>query len=385
MSDPALLIGLADRPASPAQPAPPSRPDQAVLEAAIARLTALIDAPLRPLVGIEARALADGRLALTLAADCRARFAPADDTLDIVARFRDAGLPTPTLATEILIALLATPIALTWPTLDELEAAIRLRVRTATIGRHTRLHFATQGIERPWDHWTWHEENGFLLREDRALGPALTAALEPPAGHPGYAFSCYRAGEYVLLAALAHELESANPDLLAELTRRWQQRAIQSGPFHDVFLREIGSVDVPLPMRWLVPGDRVWFRNPDPASSDVDGYEGSWVVYLGRGEFANFWKPDSPFTLETKCVEVFHWRHAVAVDADGQPTIDEAIVSARVAQTLSDPEATAAVLHRMMRYRDPRGVQADGGCIDSTREGLRWILPGTTDIVVPPA
>ena len=47
--------------------------------------------------------------------------------------------------------------------------------------------------------------------------------------------------------------------------------------------------------------------------------------------------------------------------------------------------ARNAVLARMMRYRDPRGVQADGGCIDSTREGLRWILAGTSDIRIPPA
>ena len=55
-----------------------------------------------------------------------------------------------------------------------------------------------------------------------------------------------------------------------------------------------------------------------------------------------------------------------------------------MAETEADPAERAQVLNRMMRYRDPRGVVADGGCIDSTREGLRWILPGTTDIRIPP-
>jgi hypothetical protein len=41
-------------------------------------------------------------------------------------------------------------------------------------------------------------------------------------------------------------------------------------------LREHGTVESPLPARWFVPGDRVWFRNPDERSADAEGFEGSW-------------------------------------------------------------------------------------------------------------
>ena len=51
--------------------------------------------------------------------------------------------------------------------------------------------------------------------------------------------------------------------------------------------------------------------------------------------------------------------------------------------TLADPEATAVILERMMRIRDPQGVYAAGGCIDATRERVRWVRPGHCDIVLP--
>src|SRR3546814_17994260 len=76
------------------------------------------------------------------------------------------------------------------------------------------------------------------------------------------------------------------------LQRQWETRAIMSGQFHDVFLHEFGSMTEPLPPKYYIPGDRLWFRNPDEHSSNVEGYEGSWVFYVGDGLFTNFWKRD---------------------------------------------------------------------------------------------
>ena len=78
--------------------------------------------------------------------------------------------------------------------------------------------------------------------------------------------------------------------------------------FLNTFLLEIGSSATPFPMRCYVPGDRVWFKNPDDYSSNVKGYEGSWVIYMGGGLFTNLWNKSKPYTLETKCLEIYHWR-----------------------------------------------------------------------------
>jgi hypothetical protein len=201
-----------------------------------------------------------------------------------------------------------------------------------------------------------------------------------------YAFSCYRATEYVTLLGIAQELAHSNPELLTELQTLWGQRAIQSGEFHDVFLREQGSMNRPLPPRYFVPGDRTWFRNPDEPSSNASGYEGSWVMYLGGGLFTNFWKQGQPYTLVSKCVEIYHWRHAVFLDAQGDERIDEDKVDALVTTTMQDPSEVARIMAVMARYREPRGVYTEaGGCIDTTREFARWVRPDTADLILPQA
>jgi len=150
-----------------------------------------------------------------------------------------------------------------------------------------------------------------------------------------------------------------------------------------VFLREYGSMAQPLPATYYVPGDRLWFRNPDSHSSDVEGFEGSWVFYLGGGYFNNFWKHRQPFTFVTKCIEIYHWRHGVYYDQQGVLRMNEDIVEERVRDTFANPVEKARILERMMRMRDPQGVYAEGGCIDSTRECVRWICSGTSDIEIP--
>jgi hypothetical protein len=174
--------------------------------------------------------------------------------------------------------------------------------------------------------------------------------------------------------------------LYQQLEALWGQRPIRSGEFHEVFLREQGSMDAPLPARYYVPGDRTWFRNPDGVSAEASGFEGSWVMYLGGGLFTNFWKRDQPYTLEQKCLEIYHWRNGLYFDAEGEERIDEARVDVLVQKSLQDPAEVARIAALMERYREARGIYTDaGGCIDTTREFARWVRPGTADLVLPSA
>jgi hypothetical protein len=214
---------------------------------------------------------------------------------------------------------------------------------------------------------------------------ALKKATQPDLTGKLHSFSCYRATEYVIVLGIAQELACVNPDLLGQLQRQWELRAIKSARFHEVFLDEYGSMDDPLPLHYYVPGDRVWFRNPDARSADIAGYEGSWVIYLGGGLFSNFWKRHEPYTLTTKCVEIYHWRDGAYVDAEGELQMNEQIVGEQILRTLDDPDTTAKVLQKMMRLRDRPGVFADGGCLDASREFPRRICPGTANICFPDA
>ena len=283
------------------------------------------------------------------------------------------GLSAGDLDLEILVALSTCPSPIEFGDITELKYGIRVRRNVIQESLKTQLAFSTEEAQRPSAFWDYSEETGFVVRPGQSVIEALRAATQPAITGTKFAFSCYRATEYVVLLAIALELERVSSPLLEVLQRQMEQFAIKSRRFHDVFLREYGSMEEPLPMRFYIPGERVWFRNPDSLSSDVEGYEGSWVFYLGQGHFSNFWQEDQTYTLENKAVELFHWRHGLFVDEEGKGRINENIVDLHVRKTLSDTTLSRAVLERMLRYRDMSGTYVNGGCIDTTREYPRFL------------
>lgn len=313
----------------------------------------------------------------------RIQYLPLHDTLDLQHRWaRHCGLP-PSLQQEILLALLAAPKLLPFGDLAALQSQVRVREHIVQAARRTALAFKTQAAERPEGFWRYDEDHGFLLLGGCDLIEAIVAATQPEATGRLYDFSCYRASEYVILLGIALELREHHPELYAELQQSCQVHAIRSGQFHDVFLIEYGSLQAPLPAHYYVPGDRLWFRNPDARSSDIEGYEGSWVIYMGQGLFSNFWQRERPFTLESKCLEIFHWRDGACTDCSGQLVMDEARVAQAVEVTRQDAVSMQTVLDGMMRLRDPQGVYAEGGCIDATREFPRSVSRHGCELVLP--
>lgn len=316
--------------------------------------------------------------------DKAAQWAPDCDTtqlcqtlaLDTQASARD-------LEREILLAMLLGPVSFAYPSHEELCSAVRIRQNVVHAARRTALAFDTEHAERPEEFWTYAQDRGFTLLPGKPLIEALQKTTQPDRSGKLYSFSCYRATEYVILLAIAQELALSNPALFAGLERQWQTRAIMSSQFHDVFLREYGSMDQPLPPKYYVPGDRLWFRNPDEHSSNVEGYEGSWVFYMGAGLFTNFWKRDLPFTLTSKCVELFHWRHATYRDEAGKLQMDENAVEEYVAKSLKDPGEVERIVQRMLRWRDPGSIYRDGGCIDTSRECACFVRPETSQLHLP--
>jgi Protein-glutamine gamma-glutamyltransferase len=284
---------------------------------------------------------------------------------------------------EILVALLVSPIAIHFPSVAELQSSVRVRRYIAQASAKTTLAFDTEAAERPLDAWTYDEALGFTILPGVDMIEALRKATQPGATGQLYSFSCYRATEYVILLGIAQELAACNRHLYAKLQTQCEQRVIRSGQFHDVFLHEYGSQTKPVPSHYYIPGDRVWFRNPDEPSSDVTGFEGSWVFYQGSGWFSNFWKRNSPFSIEDKALEIFHWRHGLTKNIAGEVCMNEIEVDRRVALTNTNAAERRAVLNEMLQWRAAKGVYGQGGCIDTTRESPRWICEGTADLALP--
>lgn len=357
--------------------------DDTVRELALERLGA---ADLLPRVHAEGGRDAQGAwVRLWLDTASTLSWAPGHDTTRMAATL---GLRTKDnetdLRREILITMLIGPVSFDFPSLDELESAVLIRRNIVQAARKTMLAFETESAERPEDCWTYDEDKGFTLLPGVPLIDALIKTTQPEVSGRMYSFSCYRATEYVVLLGIAQELARVNPALFERLQAVWSQRAIMSEEFHTVFLREQGSMQAPLPPLYYVPGDRVWFRNPDEPSADATGFEGSWVMYLGGGLFTNFWKERQHYTLTRKCVEIFHWRHGLYRDAKGEFQIDEERIEPLILATLANPVELARVMALMTRWREPRGVYtAAGGCMDTTREFARWVRPDTTDMPIP--
>ena len=318
-----------------------------------------------------------------LSPEGRALLTPQENTLHIsVCNQLINSDPEQALVDEILLGLLSSPYPQVFPSHEELLSHIQVRKFIAQAAQLTSLKFDTRAVDRPMSHWSYDEALGFTLKPSRSLIEALRLATQPSFSGSEYAFSCYRASEYVILLGITQEAQISNPLLFENLHHQWQIKAIASGAFHETFLVEHGSLSEPIPMLHYIPGDRVWFRNPDPRSSNVPGYEGSWVIYMGAGLFSNFWDCANPFSLDQKCVEVFHWRDGAYIDNEGVWCMDEAVVAKHVAQSLADPQRLQTILADMKKYREPSGVYQNGGCIDATRESPRLLRPASCDIVL---
>jgi hypothetical protein len=308
---------------------------------------------------------------------------PTGDTLQLAASMHlDSRNSTVDLEREILVAMLASPVPFRFPDYAEFRSAIQMRMSIVQVARNTRLQFETQTAERPADYWRYDDERGFVLLPGRSLIAGLREATQPSDPAIRYSFSCWRATEHIALLAIAQETAAQHPELYRQITRQSQLRALKASNFERVYLCDHGSAKEPLPVRYFVPGDRTWFRNPDPRSADVAGFEGSFTFYLGAGEFANFWRDCIPFTLTTKCLTIYHWRNALVTNSNGETQVDEAKVDTLVHQSLLERHETDRILHEMVRWQ-AHPESFDGGAIELTRKVPRHICPGTANIVLP--
>lgn len=324
-------------------------------------------------------------IVLSLERDAAARWTPGADTLGLsMAQRQMAGVVADALEQEILVALLAAPGWIRFPSVKEFASHLHMRRNIARAAARTQIAFGTDEASRPEEDWAYAEGSGYTLLPGRSLITALTKATQPDPQGRLFAYSCYRATEYVILLGIAQEMERVNPALLRQLELRWQSSPIASREFHETFLHEFGSMDAPLPPCYFVPGDRVWFSNPDERSSDIAGYEGSWVIYLGGGRFSDFWRAGHAYTLTEKCVEIYHWRDGVRVGPHGEDVMDESRVSACVTSSLADETRTREIMARMFRLRSrPDGTRAEGGCLDASREFPKFVWPETQSIILP--
>ncbi len=190
---------------------------------------------------------------------------------------------------------------------------------------------------------------------------SLAAALRDPFLRPqAYAFGCYTAARLVFAHGVLDFYSRSQPK--PTMARLLVQRLWAGGePLHGI---EPGTMwraqdgfepeTRPQPGKLLrvlfdvaprnfVPGDWAYFRNPDPDSWVLSGYEGSNTIYLGRGRFVDFYNDNGhAYTYEQKLEEIYQWRHGVFSQSRHHDRVQP--LSAQDLERLSGPPAQGGLL-----------------------------------------
>jgi len=277
------------------------------------------------------------------------------------------------LTIEILLCLLGSPVHFIYDSLNDLLSEISMRQNICYYASKTYVSINTRHditIERPNKYFR-NTDNDIVLLDDKSLTDGIIYSLLPSVSGNIYEFSCYRVCEYVVLLSILLELKKQNKEyVIQKIESTWRKQQIKSKKFHDVFLTEFGSNIFPLPKLFYIPGDKLWFKNPDDKSSDVVGFEGKWTIYLGNGLFGDFWKTcgdiNNQFTFEDILIEMYNWRFCVKYNKNNELYIDEEEVYYRNRLCKNDKNEKNKIVNLMNNYRNKYFFI--GGSIDKTRE-----------------
>ena len=144
-----------------------------------------------------------------------------------------------------------------------------------------------------------------------------------------YAVGCYAATKLVVIQGILDYYRRVKKDVVAAdaIARRLMQGGeplahIEPGAawyfekdFNPQDMARAGKLTFlvsGIPADNFVPGDWTYFLNTDSVTYEKTGYEGSNVIYLGRGKFDDYYNDNNhSYTYREKLLEVYQWRHKV--------------------------------------------------------------------------
>lgn len=145
-----------------------------------------------------------------------------------------------------------------------------------------------------------------------------------------YSIGCYTATKLVMIHGVLdyYKRIKKSPADLAEIERRLM--AHDNDPLVQIEPRAVWAFEEDfeanelwqkgkllemrynIPARNFVPGDWGYLLNTDPITAKKIGYEGSNVIYLGRGKFDDYYNDHNhAYLFREKLDEVYQWRNQV--------------------------------------------------------------------------
>ncbi len=145
-----------------------------------------------------------------------------------------------------------------------------------------------------------------------------------------YSMGCYSASKVVMSQGLLDYYTRVRPDP-EKLAKIEKAMLVDKAPLRDVepgsawdFIQSMTPEELIVPGKILtvkkgvakdnfIAGDWSYIKNMDDKSSEKSGYEGSNAVYLGRGNFDDYYgeMPNKHYTFIEKINEVYQWQNGV--------------------------------------------------------------------------
>jgi hypothetical protein len=241
---------------------------------------------------------------------------------------------------EILAALLspgrATELRGGQGAVEKLKDHVAIRQNTVRWTQRACWEYAAQK-EVVYDPKKWHVgSDGWFLPEGVKAHEAVADAF---ISKTQYKMGCQRACRFIMVQGIMdyYARVKRNEAVLSHLESLADGRPINdiappqvdepgSAPQRAKYLDRVSNV----PWNNWVAGDWGYIRNPDEASrTTISGYEGSNIIYIGRGVFGVYYCGPKTRTLDRSLMRVFRWRYEADNPPPKQPETPELLEQLR--------------------------------------------------------
>lgn len=206
--------------------------------------------------------------------------------------------------------------------LNALKEHIEIRQMIVAWSEHLHWTFP-DGSAAQWNPQYWDRGN---LKPETSLDEAMRDFFIQP---EQCSVGCYTATKIVIIQAvldyfrrikkdniradaIVKRLKSDDDVLVGiEPEAMWTfQQSIK--PNEQKRLGKLLKIQTPVEPMNFIPGDWVYFVNNDKRSAEIDGYEGSNTIYMGRASFDDFYNDNNHHYLyNEKLTTIYNWRNRV--------------------------------------------------------------------------
>lgn len=188
-------------------------------------------------------------------------------------------------------------------------------IRQNTVAWGMDLDFSwLNGEEFEWRDEFWKGENSQELKDENLLVESIYDVFYR---QRKYSIGCLAAARLLMLQGVLdyYKRVSPNEEMLSYIINKVKSggfKLYEIDPDKNKDKGKLLVIEEKISSKNMIPGDWMYFKNPDKKSRDKFGYEGSNVIYLGNNKFVDFYNSNNhSYSIEEKFHSVYQWRNGV--------------------------------------------------------------------------